>query len=361
MANIFDYIEWRGDLTFNQSPFNEIDNLILSRVSYFPFDYILENNEILTIEDAYARFKKLNLENVRILMKEDIDLFPALARSKRFSGLFLKNYTNKRDLQEEKQFSAITILLPDGTTYVAYRGTDNTLVGWKEDFNMSFMQSVPAQKDAKDYLNNVAGQITGKLRVGGHSKGGNLAIYASAFCNAEIQERIIEVYNNDGPGFFDEIIETESYQNILKKIHTYIPQSSIIGRLLSHEEAYTVVKSTSVGIYQHDLYSWQLMGAKFIEVEEVTKESEFIDRTLKTWLKTVDAEQREKFWVALFEILSSTNAETLSQISENWFVNSKIIFETYRNLDDESREIINKTLRSLFSIMKGNIRTKKES
>ena len=361
MSNILDYIDWRGDLSFKNDPFNEIDNLILSRVSYFYFDGIIESGETITINEAYKRFKKLNQEKVRILQKEDLDLFPAVAKSNRFGKLFLKNYINKRDLQEEKQFSAITIVLPDGTAYIAFRGTDNTLVGWKEDFNMSFMKSVPAQKDAKNYLNNVANEINGSLRVGGHSKGGNLAVYAAAFCNDSIKDRIIEVYNNDGPGFFEEIINTPNYQSILPKIHTYIPQSSIIGRLLNHEEKCTIVRSTQVGIYQHDLYSWQLIGKEFVSMQEVTNESEFIDKTLKNWLKEIDEEQREKFWVAMFEILSSTKAETLSQIKENWFSNSKIILETYKNLDEESKSIINKTLKSLLSIARENIKSGKNN
>lgn len=357
MANIFDYIDWRGDLTFLQTQFNEIDNLILSRLSYFDFDGIIKENEEITLKQAYERFEKRGLENAHILQKEDIDLFPALAKSERFGNLLLTKYINKRDMKQEKQFSAITIILPNETSYISFRGTDNTLVGWKEDFNMSFMKLVPSQIDAKNYLNDISNDFKGNLIVGGHSKGGNLAVYASAFCNSSVQEKIIEVYNNDGPGFLEEIIETENYQKILGKIHTYLPQSSIIGRLLNHEEKYTVVKSTQIGIYQHDLYSWQLMGNKFVEMKEVTNESEFIDKTLKIWLQTLSIEQREKFWMVLFEILGSTNAETLSQISEKWFANSKTILLTYKNLDEESKQVINQTLKCLFNIAKENIKT----
>lgn len=359
MSNILDYIDWRGDLTFKNDRFNEIDNLILSRVAYFYFDGVINSDEAITINEAYNRFLNLKEENIRVLQKEDLDLFPAVANSRRFGGLLLKKYINKRDLNEEKQFSAITVLLPDNTAYIAFRGTDNTLIGWKEDFNMSFMKSVPAQKDAKKYLNDVSKDTTGMLRIGGHSKGGNLAVYAAAFCDNDIKDRIIEVYNNDGPGFFEEIINTPNYQSILPKIHTYIPQSSIIGRILNHEEKFTIVKSTQVGIYQHDLYSWQLKGNKFVEMQEVTKESEFIDKTLKKMLKEVDEEQRKKFWMALYEILSSTKVETLAEIRENWFSNSKIFLDTYKNLDEESKKIINTTLKSLLSVAKENIKSEK--
>ncbi|MBR1654374.1 MAG: DUF2974 domain-containing protein [Clostridia bacterium] len=360
MANIIDYIEWRGDLSFIQDPFNEIDNLILSRVSYFPFDKIIDSNEIVTLQELYKRFEKIDKTAVKVLQEEDLDLFPALANSNRFGGIFLKKFINKKDKKQEKQFSAITIILPDGTTYISYRGTDNTLIGWKEDFNMSFMTLVPAQTDAANYLNEIASQTTGNLRIGGHSKGGNLAVYAAAFCNENIRDRIIEVYNNDGPGFFEEIIETENYKRILPKIHTYTPQTSIFGRMLNHEEQYTVVESTETGLYQHSLYSWQVIGKKFVEMQDVTKQSEYIDKTLKTWLKKVDAEQRKKFWLAVYEILSSTNAETISQINENKLANYKKIFDTYKNLDEESKEVLNQTIKFLLNTAKDNIKNDKQ-
>lgn len=357
MSNIFDYIDWRGDLSFNASSFNEIDNLILSRISYFPFDGLIKEQETITVKEAYARFNQLDTDNIHMLQKEDADLFPAVAYSNRFGNLYVKNYISERDNQAEKQFSAITFIIPDGTTYVAYRGTDNTLIGWKEDFNMSFMESVPSQEEAKKYLNEVASELTtGNLRIGGHSKGGNLAVYAAAFCNNEIKDRIIEIYNNDGPGFFDSIIETPEYQAIANKIHTYIPQTSIIGRMLKNEGTCTVVESTEFGIYQHSLYSWQVLGTKFIEKEQVTKESEFIDKSLKKWLMTVSSEQREKFWVALFEIMSSTNKTSLYQMKANWLESSKQMIATYKGLDDETRKIVNETVKCFFSIMKENVK-----
>ena len=156
----------------------------------------------------------------------------------------LTNYINKVDPIQEKQFSAITIIMQDKTIYVAYRGTDNTIVGWKEDFNMSFSKLVPAQTDAVNYLESVAKKYKNRIRVGGHSKGGNLAVYAAAFCNKHVKDKIINVYNNDGPGFCDEVVNSEQYKEIIDRVHTYIPQTSIIGRLLNHEEETIILKST---------------------------------------------------------------------------------------------------------------------
>lgn len=322
MANIFDYMIWR-DIDIKNVEINEIDALILSRLSYFPLDNLNLENETITLKEAYNRY--CNTENKgRILQKEDTELFPVLANSIRFGNILLSNYVNKIDNILEKQFSAITIELPDNTIFVSYRGTDNTIVGWKEDFNMSFKDLVPSQVDAVNYLNNIATKYKQNIRVAGHSKGGNLAVYASAFCNKEVNDRIIAIYNNDGPGFQKTVIDTNEYKNTIGRLHTYIPQTSIIGRLLNHKEATTIIKSTQTGIMQHDLYSWQLLGAHFIE-DTLTNSSEFIDQTITNWLNEVSPEQREKFIDTLFEILNATEAKTLAQLSSKKFETAKII------------------------------------
>ena len=344
MANIFDYIQWR-DLSIEKVEFNEIDNLILARLSYFPLDGVVNGEEEISITEAYEKYEKLENKG-RILQQEDTTLFPILAKSTRFGKMKLTNYINKIDPKQEKQFSAVTILMPDNTIYVAYRGTDNTIVGWKEDFNMSFSELVPAQTDAANYLNNIAYKYKNNIRVGGHSKGGNLAVYAAAFCDTEIQDRIINVYNNDGPGFCDKIINSKQYQNIIKKVHTYIPQSSIIGRLLNHQEEITILKSTQTGIMQHDLYTWQVLGGEFVK-DELTNSSEFIDKTITNWLKEVSPEQRGEFFDVLFEILNATNAKTLSEIKGNWFASAKAMLTTYKNLTPESKKILIQTFRLL--------------
>ena len=155
-------------------------------------------------------------------------------------------------------------------------------------------------------------------------------------------------------GFCDKVIQSKEYQEMIQKVHTYIPQTSIIGRLLNHEEETTIVKSTEVGIMQHDLYSWQVMGDKFI-TDNLTNSSEFIDKTITDWLKEVSPEQRGKFFDTMFEILSATNAETLSEISSKWFSNARMMAKTYQNLDPESKSMVTKTLKALLRIGKSNI------
>lgn len=357
MSNIFDYLQWRGDLKITADSFNEIDSLILSRFSYLQFDGLFEEQEEITIKECYERLKKSD-KTIKYLWKDDVDLFPALAKSERFGELKISNYINKVDGKQEKQFSAITIIMPDDTIYIAYRGTDNTVIGWKEDFNMSFSELVPSQTDAKLYLENIAKKYNQKIRLGGHSKGGNLAVYAAVFCEPKIQDRIINVYNNDGPGFCDKVVESANYAKMLDKVHTYIPQSSIIGRLLNHKEKITIVKSIQTGIMQHDLYTWQLVGTKFVETE-LTNSSEFIDETVTNWLKEVNPEQREKFIDIFFEILSTTEVKTFAEFSDNKFSNALTMIKTYRNVDEESKDILIKTLSSFFEVAKNNIKITK--
>lgn len=355
MANIFDYLDWRGDISLKYSNFNEIDNLILARLAYFPFDSLIKKDEKITIQEAFNRFEKNNLEDMKILQKEDITLFPALAYSNRFGKMILSNYVNKINIEEEKQFSAITITMPDDTLYIAYRGTDNTLVGWKEDFNMGFKSHLFSQIDSVKYLEDIAKKYSNNLRVGGHSKGGNLAVYAAIFANKDIKNRIIKVYNNDGPGFNEDIIRTKEYKEMLKKIHTFIPQSSVIGRLLNHNEEYTILKSSQTGLMQHDLYTWELLGTNFIYLEKVTYGSQMIDKTLKNWFKSSTQKQREQFVDVLFDILDKTGAKNVSDLSAKKFASAILLLKTYKNIDEENKEILTKTLKTIIEIATKNL------
>ena len=355
VANICDYIKWRGDITLEESEFNEIDNLVLSRLSYFPFDELIEKNEEATIEELSNRFINADKSTMKILWPDDNELFPLLGQSKRFKDMIVTRYINKINPEQEQQFSATTVLLPDDTIFVSYRGTDSTIIGWKEDFNMCFKSHITSQKEAVQYLNKSAEKYPRKIRIGGHSKGGNLAVYAGLFTSKEIQERIINIYNNDGPGFDDEITQTEEYKKMIPKVHTYIPQSSVIGRLLNHEEKYTVVHSTQKGIMQHDLYSWEVEGKEFVCLENVTNGSEMFDKTLKEWLKNIDPAKREVVIDAVFDILKTTEAEYFSELKKNWIVNAKLMLGKYKDLDEESKAIIAEILKKLMAIIRKNI------
>lgn len=355
MSNILDYISWRGDLSFKQSKFNEVDNLILSTFAYFPLDNLFFEDEKITIKEIYSRAISVGIEDKEYILQGDKELFSAMANSDRFGKLMISNYVNKIDEVEEKQFSAVTIFLPDDTIYVAFRGTDNTFVGWKEDLNMSFSTDVPAQRDAVKYLENIAQITKSKIRVGGHSKGGNLAIFASAFCSTSVKEQIIDIYNNDGPGMSETNIRKVEYKEILSRTHTFIPQDSVFGRLLYHEGKYTVVQSTQKGLLQHYPDTWQVQGTKFVYLDEVTNGSENVNKVIKKWLNEQTTQKREEFFNTLYKILISTNIQDVYELRTNWFKNARLILKAYNESDESNKKIVSETMHAILKITKENV------
>jgi hypothetical protein len=363
MANIFDYLSWRGDLTFAQSPFNPVDNIILTHLSYLPLDGMApgpEQKKGLTIAEAAELFAAAYKERPGdfrklLISKEDPRFLSILAASGRYGGLELRGYVNQIDPLREKQFAALTIITADGSAFITYRGTDATLVGWKEDFNMSFSAEVPAQREAVFYLEKMAKQIRGPLRIGGHSKGGNLAVYAASFCDKKIQRRITVIYSNDAPGFSPGVIKSPGYRAIQKKIISFVPQDSVIGMLFEHDDDYTVVKSGQSGLMQHDVYFWEVRHNDVIRLDTVTQGSRFIDRTLKEWIGSLDERQREQFTGALFTILNSTDARSFPELAEGWFKNAGPMIQSLKNIDDQVRELMFSVIAALFKAAKNNI------
>ena len=238
MGNVMDYLEWRGDLTFEQSPFNDVDNVILAQLAYVDFRDVIPSvqmNRGITLKKASEIFFDLHTEEElsrdKSFIKDAPYLMKKAASTKRFKDVILSDYVDTIDETLEKQFGAFHIKLTPQLTYVAFRGTDDTLVGWKEDFNMSFISPVPSQEDAVKYLNDTCSYIRGRLYVGGHSKGGNLAIYSAINCNKRVKKKIKCVYNNDGPGFDISVIKSEEYQSMLPYIRSIVPENSIVGML----------------------------------------------------------------------------------------------------------------------------------
>lgn len=346
MPDIYDYMTWRGDIRIGQDGFNEVDNLVLSAFAYVPLDGIVAADcaGSVSIGEAARRFADTPALLKLLRMQKDKRLFEAIGRCPRFAELPLHSYVNVISRDEETQFSAVTVELGDGSHFVAFRGTDNTLVGWKEDFNMGFMPRIPAQTAAVAYLESAAARLPGPLRVGGHSKGGNLAIYASAFCTPKVQERIAAVYNNDGPWLHAEAACQPGYLAICDRLQAFIPHTSIIGMLLEHEGRYSVVRSSQKGLFQHDFYSWQIAGTGFVHLASVSNGSKFVDRTVKAWLAAWDEEQRAMFVDALFRIINATGAQTFQEMGASWHRSALAMLKSYIALDKDMRKAIGKTL-----------------
>lgn len=355
MANITDYLKWRGDLTFAADAFNEVDNLILSQLVYVDFAGIVpglkENGEI-SLKEASGRFweqhdQKEVLSHVS-MTKTAPFLMQKMAKTERFQTAVLSGYVNDISDEEQSQFSVVCVRLSDGSLYVAFSGTDDTIVGWRENFNMGFLDTTPGQIKAVDYLNAAVRESDKIVRVGGHSKGGNLAVYASVKCKKTVQQKIVNVYNNDGPGFSRELIESDAYQRMSPKISTILPESSIVGMLLVHNGDYEVVKSDNSGAQQHDVMSWNVMGKSPVYVEQVALKSVMLDETLKNWLYQLSNEERQQLVDAAFTMLKEANIKTVDDFyNSKWKVLQELIRAQSR-LPEETQKLFLRAVRLLW-------------
>ena len=358
MANLMDYLDWRGDLTLAVSPFNEVDALILAELSFVDFAGIVPPPEVgrgvRLNEAAEAFFTRHGGRDVDmgVLVPDGISqMLRKLMASPRFCDMTLNGYEALLDDEVEEQFSALTIDLGNGSIYISFRGTDDTIVGWKEDLNMSFLEEIPSQKQAVDYVARIARQYPEKtLRIGGHSKGGNLAVYSAAKSSGDIQERIVAVHNNDGPGFIWDISKTPGHKRIAGRIHTVLPQTSVVGMLMEHEKHYQVVYSTYDGLYQHDGFSWQVKGTQFVHLDDFSREGKLVDEALSSWADSLNTKQREALAEALYSVFTATGAKTLSELNEEKLKSASAMLKTYKNLDRESRRMVSEMFKIFFRL-----------
>ena len=346
---VFDYVDWRGDLSFQQDPFNEIDSLILSMICFLDFRGIVPapaEKGYVTLEEAMQHIPP-TFEGERrlgaILPDDILYMAHAAAAAPRYKDAKLFAFENVIDEEIEMQFCALSFRLSDGSLFAAFRGTDDTIVGWKEDFNMTFMSHVPAQERAAKYLNHVAAWHKGPIRTGGHSKGGNLAIWAAVHSNAATRARILRAYSNDGPGFTKEMLESEAYQTMRDRCINYVPQSSLVGMLLEHDENYRIIYSDKSGLMQHDPYSWAVWRNRYLYTEGRSAFGEQSDAAIRLWLSSMTAEEKRDLVGDLFAVLESTGAKTLTELSRSKGVITGVV-KTLSEMDKERRKRITRLL-----------------
>ena len=356
MNTIIDYLNWRGDLSFNQDPLNEVDNLIFSVLSYSDFSGVvpgLDKPGSVTLQEAADRIGPAPHEVTTNLTRSFFAALPLLlekcAQTERFANLQLSHYIDRIEFAKAEQFSAVVFSLDEQLHFIAFSGTDDTLAGWKEDLEMSFREAVPAQRDATRYAQAVIANLSGNFYLGGHSKGGNLAVYAAAHLTPEDQQRIIAVYNNDGPGFLANIIEKEGYQRIIHKVTTFIPQSSVAGILLEHEEKFQIIRSNETGLMQHNAFSWEVLGKHFVYEQELSKSSLVLSQAIRAWLNNISLEERFQFVEALFKVIDATGAKTLSELSEDKLATARAMITTFTQMEEETQTILKKVVESFFA------------
>ena len=351
MGNIMDYISWRGDLTFAQSPFNEVDNLILACFSYVNLDRIpaVTRQKGTELKKLVKEFKKLHTIKELEADKSFIRLAPfmmfEMAETVRFGNCVIRNYVNEIVTEAEQQFSAVEIVLEDGTSYVSFRGTDDTIIGWKEDFNLS-TGVVPAQERAVEYMQRISDKASGMLRAGGHSKGGNLAIYGSVMCKSA-HDKILEIYSNDGPGFSKEFQESPETAEMMPKIIRIIPEYSIIGTLLEHEKQPIIVASTSRGLLQHDGFSWEVQGPGLVRRDSLNKTALRFIEILHKWIDGMDTEQKRLLIEDLFATLQASGYENLSEVQSGGIKSLAAMVKRLDKFAPESRGMMQELLTAI--------------
>lgn len=354
MANILDYIMWRGDLSFECDKLNELDKLIFARMSYLPFKEI-EFKGKEKIKNLSYKFLKIKKE--KFLWPGDDKLIEMLGESNRFQNVEVSDYYEIMDAEAEKQYASITIHIPNDKKYISYRGTDSSIVGWKEDFNMSFSYNIPSQLEAVKYLNKIGKKYpNSSLILGGHSKGGNVAVYAGIYADEDIKERIEQIINAEGPGFPENVISDVKYSKIKDRIKTYIPQESIIGRILEHQEDYIVIRSNQKGILQHDIYSWEVGPTFLIQIKEVTRESQIMNNLTNEWFHSTTPEARERVINVLYDILAKSDVKKTSDIPKALLKNTKVVLNNLKQLDDEDKKEVEKMVKQIMELVKNIVK-----
>lgn len=355
MANIMDYLDWRGDLSFSSDPFNHVDNLILSELAYVDFEGIVPDaasSETAGIEEVNEIFwQRHTVEEVkkdRTLYHLAPLLLEKVSASARYADMRLSGYINTVSADEDEQMSAILFRLSNGMTYAAFRGTDDTITGWKEDFNLGFMEETPGQRMAADYLSRQAEAVKGELFVGGHSKGGNFAVFSAAFCEEKARRKIGRVYTNDGPGFLETVTQKAEYQDILPRIVSIIPEESVFGLLLDAGYPYMAVKSSNHGLWQHDAMSWEVMGNRFVEVPSANRSSLFLEKTVERWLSGISMEERRQFVNSVFGMVAATGKDTVSSLQAGSLKTALEMLNSYQKMKKEEKDHIRKVLQQLF-------------
>ena len=342
--------------SFDDVPLNDVDSLILTTIAYFNFENGMLKNTVVServpLPVAICGIAKDDLYGGIWLARMGGDEFlAALLASPRFMQLEIAYYVNEVSNHFEKQFAAMTFFLPGGSAYVAFRGTDNSLAGWKEDFNLTFMEETPSQISARTYLEDIAGTAPAHLFVGGHSKGGNLAEYAALTCREQTFEHIERIFNHDGPGFAftpSARIDSSAYTAKLSKT---VPESSVFGMLMETRERYRVVQAAGVLFAQHASTHWAVENGDFITADRISPEAAIVSNTMNEWANLYDREKRELFIDAVYDVFRASNADTWSELAKSGPSNILAIAGAAAKLPADMRSTLLGMVRDIAPIM----------
>ena len=352
MGTILDYLREYGDYSLEEKPFSDVDSLVISQLAYLKFDGIVpgpeEKRPPVSLQEIAAHADYDHLYADERYRRDNTALFMGALNGRRFGNLHLWNYVNLIEPERESQFSAVVCGFSGGLTYVVFRGTDENMVGWKEDLNLAFSEPVPGQLRSVPYLEQAARTIEGGFFVGGHSKGGNLAVYAAMYCEPAVRERIERIYDHDGPGFRPEVRQQGAWQEIEGRIHKTVPRSSMVGMLLYADIAYRVVESKTSGLAQHNPYTWLVKNGDFRMADEIRPGRRFVDQTLNEWILSLDQEQMHIFVDTLYGVVQASETDNLIDFTAHWVQNVQKIGRAISEVDEETAKVVMQIMRALF-------------
>ena len=345
MPNLIDYLEKVKELTFDQEPLNILDKVCINEIGYLTYEKWLTASELqktINLHD-YVEGKDLNLDYSFMVTKERVKLAEAMVRSRRFDGLNLSDYRSVLDKEVEKQFAAMIFSLPElDYQQIVFRGTDDSVIGWKEDFQLTYSREISAHRSALAFLSEYLPNLSGHITVSGHSKGGNLALYSAVQSSTALREQIAELLLLDSPGLMKSLLEKPSYQELKAKMTVIRPQESVVGVMLYWDQAVQLVAAEGIGFAQHNALTWEvdLATNDFVHEEQPTELSQRLEETFQKWIETLPNQQLKQVFDLFFDTILDSGIESLDDIGLKNLPKLGQLLQEFGNLTNQQKKVL---------------------
>ena len=355
MPNLIDYLEKVKELTFDQEPLNILDKVCINEIGYLTYEKWLTASDLqktINLHD-YVEGKELNPDYSFMVTKKRVELAEVMVRSRRFAGLSLSDYHSVLDKEVEKQFAAMIFSLPELDYHqLVFRGTDDSVIGWKEDFQLTYSREIPAHRSAIAFLSEHLPNLSGHITVSGHSKGGNLALYSAVQSSTALREQIAELLLLDSPGLMKSLLEKPSYQEVKSKMTVIRPQDSVVGVMLYWDQAAQLVAAEGIGIAQHNALLWQVdpETRNFIYVDQPTEMSQRLEETFQEWIETLPNQQLKQVCDLFFDTILDSGIESLDDIGIKTLPKLGQLLQEFGNLTDQQKKVLQDGLNQLLWI-----------
>lgn len=345
MAHLIDYLEKVKELTFDQEPLNILDKVCINEIGYLTYEKWLTPSDLqknINLHD-YAEGKELNPDYSFMVTKERVELAEAMVRSKRFAGLHLSNYRSVLDKEVEKQFAAMIFSLSELDYHqLVFRGTDDSVIGWKEDFQLTYSREIPAHRSAMTFLEDHLPNLSGRITVSGHSKGGNLALYSAVQSSTALREKIAELLLLDSPGLMKSLLEKPSYQELKARMTVIRPQDSVVGVMLYWDRPAQLVAAEGIGFAQHNALTWEvdLAANDFAYEDQPTELSQRLEETFQEWIETLPKQQLKQVCDLVFDTILDSGIESLDDIGIQALPQIGQMLQEFGNLSDKQKKVL---------------------